>query len=511
MKRITFVFFALCFLLFRPYQLHNTGMLYGNGTPGCDDNSYLAHALAIGEFEFPNYTRQAFVNGEIPMHSIGPGLLAAPFVGVANLVDRLQSTGTAEVRTYDSIRTKWAPFGFFVATVFYFWVACALLFDSAQRVMTERAASWSVILIVLLQGAALYAFRRPIFSHVYELLLQSAMVWLFVRWHAGAWRGPITLQGAMLLGTLAGLICLVRYNNVPLAAGWLLVFFWVGREEKKIAWRHGLIALAVILALITVFKLVPTLLLGREKYAIATESFIRPFDVSFIAGRLVQIFVGVDWGLVFTAPFLIVGLVFFGRSKDPIQKSLLWMLPMFAVNLYLVIMQGYQAAYYGYRLLIFSLMPLAVIPFGCFLDSLLAVRRRGVLCALAIVAILPTASMLFFEGNGTTLTLQVQRFEYPNYSFSDWDNKTYQLEVWKTLANPKEAAVVLAKGGPAFVAYAGATSFGKQDGLPQELQTRYAGAGSKLIAQTLAIWLLPWVLFWIWKRRWGPPEISAQA
>lgn len=49
-------------------------MLYGNGAPLCDDNSYLAHALALSELDFPDYSRQVFVNGEAPMHSIGPGL-----------------------------------------------------------------------------------------------------------------------------------------------------------------------------------------------------------------------------------------------------------------------------------------------------------------------------------------------------------------------------------------------------------------------------------------------------
>jgi len=475
-------------------------MLYGNGAPHCDDNSYLAHALALSEFEFPHYKRQAFVNGEPPMHSIGPGLLALPFVALGNFADRLSQPDPPPTRNYDSIRTKWATFGFFVASVFYFWLACALLFDAARRVMTERAASWSVILLILLQGAALYAFRRPIFSHVYELLLQSAMVWLFVRWHCGSWLGPATVKGALLVGALAGLICLVRYNNVPIAAGWLLIFFWIGMPAKKIAWKHGLIAVAMVLLLVGAFKLVPTLMIGREKYAMAMDSFVRPFDLGFIFQRVIHILVGLDWGLVFTAPLLLLGLYFFTRLNDPMHHTLRRLMPFFLVNLYLVVMQGYHAAFYGYRLLIFSLLPLAVLPLGRFLDEQFTSRRRWPLVAIGFLAILPTVSMLFFEGNATTLTLKIERIEYPGFAFSDWDNKNYQREVWATVAKPKDAALVLAKGGPAYIVYQAGESFGKRDRLPAELRARYANAGGKLFAQTLFIWLLPWILLWLWGR-----------
>lgn len=481
-------------------------MLYGNGQPQCDDNSYLAHALALSEFEFPSYTRQAFVNGETPMHSIGPGLLALPFVALGNVADRVLQADPAPVRNYDTVRQQWATYGFFIASVFYFWLACALLFESARCVTTDRAASWSVILLILLQGAALYAFRRPIFSHVYELLLQSAMLWLLVRWHANGWRGPETIRGALIVGALSGLICLVRYNNAPIAAGWLLIFFWLGRSDKKIAWKHGVIAVAMVLLLVGAFKLVPTLLQGREKYAVAMDSFFRPIDPGYIVQRLLHILMGLDWGLVFTAPFLLIGLYFFIRANDSIHLALRWLLPFVAVNLYLVVMQGYHAAFYGYRLLLFSLLPLLVLAFARFLDRQFASRRQAPLVALGFLAILPATSMLFFEGNATTLTLQFQRHDYPGYSFTDWDNQSYQLEVWQTLAKPKDAALVVAKGGPAYIAFQVADLSGKRDRLPFELQVRYTGVGAKLFGQTLFIWLLPWILLWIWLRFvQGPP------
>jgi len=76
LRTITVSIFICAFLLMRPYHLQDRTLCYTG-----DDYSYFAHASSLVFGQFPSYEKEFFVAGDTsPLHSIGPGLMAAPFV-----------------------------------------------------------------------------------------------------------------------------------------------------------------------------------------------------------------------------------------------------------------------------------------------------------------------------------------------------------------------------------------------------------------------------------------------
>ena len=167
MRKITWVIILLAFILVRPHHLQNWGMV-----PDGDDKSYMAHATSLVFFQFPSYANEAFdVGNGVPLHSIGSSLLASPFVFFTSLIDRIAGNEIVIRRTFSNIEKSWTAFGFVLATIFYLWMTCLLLYEGLRFYFRPRIASLTVILAVLAQGIPLFAFRRPVFSHMYELSL----------------------------------------------------------------------------------------------------------------------------------------------------------------------------------------------------------------------------------------------------------------------------------------------------------------------------------------------------
>ncbi len=133
-----------------------------------DDFDYFAHAAALSFATFPFYDKEFIYERETPLGSVGPGLMAAPFVFLFSLIDEAQGREVVEQRTQANIVKSWSQFGFLFATVFYFWTACFFLYEGLRLYVRKRPATLAIILMVLCQGMPLFAYRRPVFSHVYE-------------------------------------------------------------------------------------------------------------------------------------------------------------------------------------------------------------------------------------------------------------------------------------------------------------------------------------------------------
>jgi hypothetical protein len=154
-----------------------TGLMYVG-----DDESYFSHATSLAFFQFPSYKNEMEFQGEgMPMHSIGPGLMASPFVCAFSLIDRWQGSPVVEKREKDNSRSSWALFGFFIATYFYFWLTCLFLYKGFRHYFNEKVSYLSVLFLLLLEYFPLYVFRRPVLSHVYELFLMTVIVYFIFK------------------------------------------------------------------------------------------------------------------------------------------------------------------------------------------------------------------------------------------------------------------------------------------------------------------------------------------
>jgi len=242
------------FLLLLPYHLQNDGLMYGY-----DDESYFAHASSIAFFQFPSYKKESYRVGDtMPKHSIGPGIMAAPFVFIFSQIDRIQKSPIIEKRTKQVIKKSWALFGFDIATLIYFCLACFLLYYGLNYYFDPKISFLSVSFMILIQGFPLFVFRRPVFSHTYEFFLQSLLIYILLRDYKSPFIKNLKIKFSILLGLVISLIFLVRYNNILIAALWPLVIFRVNSycsfTEKL---KDLIIVYATFIIMIFLFKFLP--------------------------------------------------------------------------------------------------------------------------------------------------------------------------------------------------------------------------------------------------------------
>jgi hypothetical protein len=507
-RKITLIIFILAFILFRPYQLQNSGMMYFG-----DDESYMAHATSLVFFQFPSYTKEYFTIGEgIPLHSIGSSLLASPFIFLTSIIDRVAGNEIIIKRTALNISKSWTAYGFTLSSMFYLWMTCLLLYKGLTFYFKPQVASLAVILTVLSQGVPLYVFRRPIFSHIYEIFLQSLLLFLLLRLNKtdGYILSRKHLQDvgeAVLIGALAGLISLVRVNNILISITWPMVLFSfyyprisVGRIIKMI----GVSCLSIV-ALILILYVWPILynLQDVSQYrGYFTQEFLKSrllvsYNPAFYFNRLSRLFWGIDWGLIFTAPYLLLGLfsMIWGK-KDKICRYLMWLLVPMAVNLYMVLVHRQQGCWYGYRLLIFSLIPVIIYPMAQLIS--LTKNKRPFHYAIILIAVVPMLSMLSFESNNTNLTLKIIDHGFGGIS---WGNDTYQLEIYKTiLTSPIQYLIGIFKGGPLYLAYLMLQFLGLKKYLPAVILKKYAIFELATLIKMVIVYLLPFMLLLAYKK-----------
>lgn len=478
----------MAFFLLRPYQLQKLGLCYRG-----DDFSYFAHATAIVFGQYPSYEKEHFDNGkQSPLHSIGPGLMAAPFVWAFSLIDRLTGADIVNQRTADNIRHSWSMFGFVVSSSVYFWLGCWLIYLTAIKFCSARHTIIALVLMVLVQGIPIYVFRRPVFSHAYEFFLQAFMIYLFFKPKTDK---PPSLGYWLTVGFTLGLMPLVRYNNLVASGFWWLaiglkhkVFTHLSRNKKIFG------AFFIFALILLVFFVVPSVFNHYDGYQRKFRYFFRPWWLSVYPFRVWHVLFGAGWGLIFTGPFILFGIWQWLARPHPDKKYLWWcMIPM-AVNFHLIVVSDGQGGYFGYRYFICSMIPLLVMPFAGWLKDMEEKYTRRIYWLIGLVALFPLFSVLCFEGNNSTLTLDVIRL-HRGYGYS---NHTYQWEIWKMLfTQPVEWGIAVFKGGLLYWIYVVAQLTGMQHRLPEIVLQKYPEFRPDILVKVIVIYAIPFLLLYI--------------
>lgn len=496
MFKVSLLFFLTVFVLFRPFQLQTSGMLYGG-----DDSSYFAYSTSMVYFQYPHMEKEFVDEFNIPpLSRIGPGLMAAPFVGLFSIVDRITGHPIVEKRTRTNIVDSWSLFGSFFASVVYLWLSCFLLYRALLFYVKSEIASLSVILMVLCQGAMLYAVRRPIFSHVYELFIQSAFLYLFVR-RLAMKSEQLNRNWILALTGLCALALLVRQNGIVYATTWpaLILGLDLSRGEGRFTlarWKSFVAVWGVGFAAYLALKYLPWLL-APQKYVTVNAvfedaSFMGKFQGwSFYPKRVLWILFGRDWGLIYSAPFLLIGLAGLAIKSGFRYRRyfILAALPLL-MNIYILVIWKTQGGWYGYRYLLFTAVPVLIVPFAVFLNTLQK-RSRRLFWGCVSLAIFPTLSMLVFEHSTKTgLDPVVNAFGQRG-----WGNLNYQVEVWKLfLLHPIEFLYSFLKSGPAYIVYVIAQFLHVSTALPAKFRV-YNTFFFHIMIKTFLIYSVPWALY----------------
>ncbi len=450
MKKIALFIFVCSFILLRPFIIQNGDFWYYG-----DDQDYFAHATSIAFGQFPSYKNEYLViDKNYPQSSIGCGLLAVPFVEGFSLIDRLAGSSIVQQRTPENIPKSWAQFGFLFAACFYFSLGCFLLYQGALYCIEERYAFLSVVLTVLAQGIPLYAYRRPMFSHYGEFFLQSLCVYIFLK-NLGSHgnKFPRLTWHFLFLGHISAMIFLARYNNIAFALLWPCVFIVMNDPSLKILnyWKKILWWMSGFGGSIVVFKVWPEAYNQHHPYSWIMHFLLRKITLPDLIYRLGHILFGFDWGLVYTAPYILLGLLGAYFLKYPGKKYLIWIIAALIFNLYIVIVWGDQGSWHGYRFLIASAIPLLVFPIAHLMKQMEEHWKKKLTWLWILIAVPPLLSMLCFETNNTTFNL----YQAPvDLGETDFTNYLYQFHVWETvLFKPVISLKILGMGGWQYFEY----------------------------------------------------------
>lgn len=509
MRKITWVIFILIFILFRPYQLQSNGMLYID-----DDQSYMAHATSLVFLQFPSYTKESFTVGEgVPLHSIGASLLAAPFVWIFSIVDRFLGNDIVVLRTPINIVLSWSVFGFTISSLFYLWMTCLLLYLSLRFFFSSNISALTVILSILAQGIPLFALRRPANAHIYEIFLQSLFVFFLFKLNRTGCILPGGVRSrywkeSVLVGVLISFIFLVRLNNIFIALTWPAILFSCYYPEitrKKI---FKMVAISYVFIPVTffIFQVWPVfynlhvvnLYHGYMNHPYIKENLLAMQGLSFYFKRFLHLIWGVDFGLIFSAPYLLLGLgSFLWLKKDRVNKCIIMALIPLAVNFYITLSYRTQGAWYGYRYLIFSLLPVVVYPLAYTFDSLINKKRWILFSIIILISIIPLLSMISFEGNDSNLTLKVID---QGFGVTDHGNNTYQLEIYRTICRqPVKYLSSILKAGPCYFMYLVSLLTGLKI-LPGVIYEKYTVFKISTFIKVIIIYLLPFMLLIFYKK-----------
>lgn len=364
-----------------------------------DDDDYFAVASSIAYGKFPFFSDEYHMGEKMPFASVGPGVLAAPFVAFFSIFDRALSAPIVKKREKDNRYWTWSLLGFQFAAYFYLLLGVYFLYEALKFWGTKHAALLSTLLILLGGGGVLiYVFLRPAMSHAFEFFTVSAALLLVTL----AIKKRVVKHHDEIIGVCAVLLFLTRYNNLFLALGLIGLYLYVKwRNECQISIGRVVRIFLPFCLFILVFRILPVVANGYSSYdqgyAGALGRMIPELDPLFYWYRIGDIFLGRDMGLVYTAPVLVVALIALWVYRPRVPKELLFLCSFCLLNFYFAIIWRSFGSYYGYRYITFTLLPLLAVPLVYLVDDLFsAIGRWRVFLLGVLLCYFPLMSTLAF-------------------------------------------------------------------------------------------------------------------
>tara|TARA_S200000501_G_C20859358_1_gene759073 strand:+ start:988 stop:2556 length:1569 start_codon:yes stop_codon:yes gene_type:complete len=379
-----------------------------------DDAEYYYSAITIGldyDLDFSNQMEgieNRFLNKEIkkvvPFHPIGSGMLAAPFVFVGNIIQKLQNSNGLISFVY---------FMYSIAPIFYLLLSILLI----QKSMKSLNISFNnnlLLLAIFGTGISYYSFDRFSMSHVYEFFASTFLIYL-TTYSIKKDNSSIKRYIHFLIGLLIFIFLAIRWTNylfflIP------MVVYLISKSPIRNLYLSPYfifgISIGLIIFLLHTKYLYGIYTLNQAPIVLSvensfSENYNRFFDLSLFSENIIFlleglriIFLSQEFGLFFFAPILFLSIVFVLFSiyeKKFILGfclSILYSIPFISV----IVIQN-TAFSYGYRYL-FVLIPINIILYFKFLNN-----SKIIKCYLYFFSILGFALYIFFETTqGTSLS-----------------------------------------------------------------------------------------------------------
>lgn len=296
-----------------------------------DDIGYLSYAMSFGldfDADFSQEINELRFstagNGKVPKGFYGPGLMAAPFVAVFSIIDRLQNHEV--IRDKGKFVNSWTYFGFSFAVHFYFLASVFLFWRAAGR-LTDKPSLFYTLLFCVGSGVIYYVLSRPRMSHGFEFFGLSLITYaaMHCRW------GLRELKWLALAAAGVGITLMVRFsdlNVVALPIILLLLRDCLSGGDSAAPDIRGYAGTVVVFALFVIIFYLPVAYLNNEIYGVAIPHPQAVYNGGWIGPGLqhgqdllpmitmlfqrlpglVHIFFGAEFGLLYSSPAAALGL-----------------------------------------------------------------------------------------------------------------------------------------------------------------------------------------------------------
>ena len=241
-----------------------------------DDASYLSHGFTIGldfNFKYKDSNATWVVKDHVPSHPIGPGILAAPFISLFSIIDRL--TDNPVISDHHQYLTSWSYFGFVFATFFYFICGLWLYYFGLKKLNISLNAK-HYLFIASSYGILVYVLIRPILGNAFEFFTLALCFWSCTKCIDSLKEGTVPYVMAMCCAISIILTILVRPSNINVFLLPIIIFGFAQLTNKqfsnvKLMSKPGLISIASLLGWLFGFGLI-TILINQKLYGMCFPS-----------------------------------------------------------------------------------------------------------------------------------------------------------------------------------------------------------------------------------------------
>lgn len=362
-----------------------------------DDASYLTHGFTLGlDFNLAYrtiLTKWLASSGHLPAHPMGPGILAAPFISLFSMIDRILDLPV--INDHHQYLYSWSLFGFVFASNFYFIFGLFLYHQGLKALRLQFNSKW-LILFACSFGVLYYVLFRPIMGHAFEFFTLALCFWSTARWYELTEMAKKPAWWLYGLGALSMVLTIeVRPANLNVLMLPFIILITMSLLRNPLSLRRFtqtqlsfMFKLAV--ALLLVFM--PFWLMHYQLYGVIMPSSqdlygVRPStmpplqDITQVFAaiwtlvqRLPQIFTiafSSEFGLLYTSPIILIGplcfLYWLVRHKFSALMLINSILILMYCGLPVAIILFWQSPgdAYAYRFL-FCLFPIALLGYAVF-------------------------------------------------------------------------------------------------------------------------------------------------
>ena len=403
-----------------------------------DEASYFSHALTLGldgDLDYSNEPVDSWSKNHLmPSHPIGSGILAAPFVAIFGVIDRV--IGHPIIKNHDNYLGSWSLFGYVFAVNVLFFTGIFFYIKSFQLLKLLNNELWFIILFIFSSTIPYFVMDKYFFSHGFEFFAVALLFWCVVTIYNKVKKGESPTMYLYLFGSLFSLNLFIRYSNINLflltPITFLIIFLFV--DNRTDDYKKRIFNYLYLLQFISLISIIPNLCFYYFQYGsfLPKPSLIynKPFwlesytllqIISILIKRLPYIFnmiFGSEMGLLYTNPIIPIGFISIilftikNKRKDShlfykiIFMGLILLFFGYAVSIHLWWQE--MGSSYGYRYLL-QTFPIALIGVVITYNYLNENRmryfqyyRRSLLifCTISII------SMVFFS---STQNLQLKK------------------------------------------------------------------------------------------------------